>query len=247
MVTQNAVIKRVPLMEFRRRRASGLFAINLDEGDKLLYVLKTSGDEEIIIASNKGMAVRFKESDVRTMGRQARGVKAMKLIGDYVVGAAVIPNDYEELGLSVLTITENGFGKRSPIEEFSLHKRGGKGVACHKVTAKTGKVAGIAITKEDDEIMLITDSGIIIRTTVDQIPIHGRATGGVIVMRMSEGAKIARFALISEEETEENDGSALDELEDFDSEDVISDSEEFEEELEEFDESEEDENEESEE
>ncbi len=238
MVTQNAVIKRVPLMDFRRRRASGLFAINLDEGDKLLYVLKTSGDEEIIIASNKGMAVRFKESDVRTMGRQARGVKAMKLIGDYVVGAAVIPNDYEELGLSVLTITENGFGKRSPIEEFSLHKRGGKGVTCHKVTAKTGKVAGIAITKEDDEIMLITDSGIIIRTTVDQIPIHGRATGGVIVMRMSEGAKIARFALISEEETEENDGSALDELEDFDSEDVISDSEEYEED-EELDESEE--------
>ncbi|MBO7254108.1 MAG: DNA gyrase subunit A [Clostridia bacterium] len=218
MVTQNAVIKRTPLMEFRRRRTSGLFAINLDEGDRLLYVLKTLGDEEVIVASHKGMAVRFKETDVRKMGRQARGVRAMNLMGDFVVGAAVIPNDYEEKGLSVLTISENGFGKRSPIDEFSVHKRGGKGVTCHKVTAKTGPVAGIAITNEEDEIMLITDGGIIIRTTVDQIPVHGRATGGVIVMRMSEGSKIARFALLSEEETEENDGSALDDIEDFDSE-----------------------------
>ncbi len=221
MVTQNAVIKRTSLMDFRRRRTSGLFAINLDEGDKLLYVLKTAGDEEVIIASHKGMAVRFKETDVRKMGRQARGVKAMNLIGDYVVGAAVIPEDYEEKGLSVLTISENGFGKRSPIDDFSVHKRGGKGVSCHKVTSKTGAVAGIAVTSEDDEIMLITDGGIIIRTTVDQIPVHGRATGGVIVMRMSEGSKIARFALLSEEETEENDGSALDEMEDFESDDVI--------------------------
>ncbi len=221
MVTKNAVIKRTPLMDFRRRRTSGLFAINLDEGDKLLYVLKTAGDEEVILASHKGMAVRFKETDVRKMGRQARGVKAMNLVGDFVVGAAVIPNDYEEKGLSVLTISENGFGKRSPIDEFTVHKRGGKGVTCHKVTAKTGPVAGIAITCEEDEIMLITDGGIIIRTTVSQIPVHSRATGGVIVMRMSEGSKIARFALLSEEETEENDGSALDELEaldDFDSE-----------------------------
>ncbi|MBE6648743.1 MAG: DNA gyrase subunit A [Ruminococcaceae bacterium] len=220
MVTQNAVIKRTSLMDFRRRRTSGLFAINLDEGDKLLYVLKTAGDEEVILASHKGMAVRFKETDVRKMGRQARGVKAMNLVGDFVVGAAVIPNDYEEKGLSVLTISENGFGKRSPIDEFSVHKRGGKGVTCHKVTTKTGPVAGIAITSEDDEIMLITDGGIIIRTTVDQIPVHGRATGGVIVMRMNEGSKIARFALLSEEETEENDGSALAEIEaldDFDS------------------------------
>ncbi len=221
MVTQNAVIKRTSLMDFRRRRTSGLFAINLDEGDKLLYVLKTLGDEEVIIASHKGMAVRFKETDVRKMGRQARGVKAMNLVGDYVVGAAVIPNDYEEKGLSILTISENGFGKRSPIDEFSVHKRGGKGVACHKVTAKTGPVAGIAVTNEEDEIMLITDGGIIIRTTVEQIPVHGRATGGVIVMRMNEGSKIARFALLSEEETEENDGHALDEVEDFDSDDEI--------------------------
>lgn len=222
MVTQNAVIKRTPLMDFRRRRTSGLFAINLDEGDKLLYVLKTAGDEEVIVASHKGMAVRFKETDVRKMGRQARGVRAMNLVGDYVVGAAVIPCDYEEKGLSILTISENGFGKRSPIDEFTVHKRGGKGVSCHKVNAKTGYVAGIAVTCDEDEIMLITDGGIIIRTTVDQIPIHGRATGGVIVMRMNEGSKIARFALLSEEETEENDGSALDEIEDFDSEDVVS-------------------------
>ena len=221
MVTQNAVIKRTPLMDFRRRRTSGLFAINLDEGDKLLYVLKTAGDEEVIVASHKGMAVRFKETDVRKMGRQARGVRAMNLIGDYVVGAAVIPNDYQEKGLSVLTISENGFGKRSPIDEFSVHKRGGKGVTCHKVSTKTGPVAGIAIACEDDEIMLITNAGIIIRTTVDQIPIHGRATGGVIVMRMSEGSKIARFALLAEEETEENDGSALDDMENFDSDDLL--------------------------
>ncbi len=221
MVTQNAVIKRTPLMDFRRRRTSGLFAINLDEGDRLLYVLKTEGNEEVIVASHKGMAVRFKETDVRCMGRQARGVRAMNLIGDYVVGAAVIPNDYEEQGLSVLTISENGFGKRSPIDEFSVHKRGGKGVTCHKVTAKTGHVAGIAVTNEEDEIMLITDGGIIIRTTVDQIPVHGRATGGVIVMRMNEGSKIARFALISEEKTEETDVSALDDMDDFDSDDAL--------------------------
>ena len=208
LMTKQGVIKRVSLMSYQTRRSTGFHAINLDEGDELLYVMKTTGHDHIIAASRNGQSIRFDEDDVRIMGRQARGVRGMRLDkDDYIVGAAVIPKDYEEDQAKVLTITESGYGKRSEIEEFSLQKRGGKGIICHRTNEKTGALAGISIVAPTDDIMLITDQGIIIRTKVDEIPVYGRATAGVIMMRVSEEASIVGFAKVSEEEEEETENN----------------------------------------
>ncbi len=212
LMTKNGVSKRVSLMEYSRKRTNGLFAVSLDEGDELLYVMKTTGSDQIIAASRKGLSVRFDEQDVRVMGRQARGVRAMRLAeDDYIVGSAVIPKDYAEIDAKVLTITERGYGKLSEIDDFSVHNRGGKGITCHGLSEKTGDLAGIAIVDPSDDIMLITNSGIIIRTKVSEIPVYGRSAGGVIVMRMDEGASIVGFARVqkeseaSEQESAENE------------------------------------------
>ncbi len=203
LLTKHGVIKRVSLMSYRTRRTAGLYAVTLDEGDELLYVMKTTGSEQIIAATSKGLSIRFNESDVRVMGRQARGVRAMRLAGDdYIVGSAVIPKDYNETETKIITVTESGFGKRSEIDEFTVQNRGGKGLICHRISERTGPLAGIAIVQPEDEIMLITDSGIIIRTKVDEIPVYGRAAGGVIVMRTGGQAAIVGFARVKAEEEE---------------------------------------------
>lgn len=201
MVTKLGVIKRVNIMEYRRSRTQGLFAINLDEGDQLLFVMRTGGKADIIVASDAGRAIKFDENDVRSVGRQARGVKAMTLDeNECIVGAAAIPHDYAEDNKAIISITELGFGKRSDIVEYPLQGRGGKGVICHKLNDKTGKLAGIAIVSPGDDIMLISDSGIIIRTSVSGIPVYGRAASGVIVMRPGEDAVIVNFAAVPPEE-----------------------------------------------
>ena len=185
-------------MAYSRKRTNGLYAINLDEGDKLLYVLRTGGNDDIIVASNRGVSIRFNELDVREMGRTARGVRAMLLDeGDRVVGAGVIPEgDGGEDGLYVLTLTENGFGKRSLTGEYKRQFRGGRGMICHGISEKTGSLAGIRIVRESDEILIITDGGVIIRTRVAEIPVYGRSASGVIVMRTGEGTHVARFAAV---------------------------------------------------
>ena len=200
MVTKNGVLKRTKLSEFEYQRKGGKIAIGLDEGDELIGVLLTDGHKDIIIASASGNAVKFTEEGARTMGRTARGVIGIKLRGDdRVVGVVAA-----EEGKHFLTITELGYGKRTEFSDFRLMKsRGGMGVMCHNVTDRTGRVAGIAAVGEDDDIMIITDSGTIIRTAVDSIPVYGRSAAGVIVMRVSEGQTCAGFTTVPKAEDDD--------------------------------------------
>ena len=206
MVTRFGVIKRVDLAEFEYQRKGGKKAISLDEGDELLYVNHTAGDEEILLATHGGMAVRFEEALVRPTGRTSRGVRAIKLADDdFVVGVIKV-----EEGKDLLTITHNGFGKRSPFGDFSAHNRGTKGVCCQKITEKTGLLCSIAAVNDDNDIMLITNDGQLIRTHVSQIPTHSRATSGVIIMRTGDRF-ITNFTVTdreSEDEREEENEEA---------------------------------------
>ena len=201
MVTKNGILKRTKLSEFEYQRKGGKIAIGLDEGDELIGVLLTDGHKDIIIASASGNAVKFTEEGARTMGRTARGVIGIKLRGDdRVVGVVAA-----EEGKHFLTITELGYGKRTEFDDFRLMKsRGGMGVMCHNVTERTGRVAGIAAVGADDDIMIITDSGTIIRTAVDSIPVYGRSAAGVIVMRVSDGQTCAGFTTVPKAEDDES-------------------------------------------
>ncbi len=201
MVTRNGVVKKTLLSDFEYQRRGGKIAISLDEGDELSFVKHTTGNDGVIIATHNGMSARFEESDVRSMGRTARGVRGIRLSeGDYVVGAALV-----EDGKALITITENGFGKRCEFSEFTAHNRGVKGVTCHGISDKTGALAGIAAVSETDDIMLITNEGTIIRTPVGGIPFYRRGAGGVIVMRLAEGASIVNFAKVSVDSEEISD------------------------------------------
>ncbi len=206
MVTKQGVIKRTKLAEYEYQRRGGKIAINLDEGDELVFVRCTSGDGEIVIATRDGNAVRFEEAGARAMGRTARGVRGIKLRdGDYVVGVAVVDE-----AKSLITITENGFSKRTDFEDFRVMKhRGGFGVTCHKIGDKTGALVGIATVSETDDIMMITDSGMVVRTRVCDVPTYSRTAGGVITMRLNEGQKLVNFTVVPEEkEAEENEAPA---------------------------------------
>ena len=201
MITKKGVIKRTLLTEYEYHRKGGKIALNLDEGDELLFVKRTHGECDIIIATHEGNAVRFSESNVRVMGRTARGVRGIALRGeDYVTGVAVVAE-----GEKLLTITENGYGKRTDFEDFRLMKnRGGHGVCVHNISEKTGLLAGIVSVSEDDDIMIITNQGQIVRTPAAGIPVYSRTASGVIVMRLSEGQSVANVTkLASEPEPEE--------------------------------------------
>ncbi len=200
MVTKNGVIKRANVKDFEYQRKGGKIAINLDEGDELCFVKHTTGEDEIVIATHDGRAVRFKESDARVMGRTARGVRGIKMNeGDYVVGAAIVDETK-----ALITLTENGYGKRNPFDAYNARNRGTKGVICQKTSEKTGKLAGIAAVHENDDIMIITNDGTMIRTPVNGIPVYeGNNTSGVIIMRLSEGAKILSFTVAGGEDEKE--------------------------------------------
>ena len=206
MITKRGVTKRTLLSDFEYQRKGGKIAINLDEDDELIFVRHTTGNESLIIATRNGMAVRFDENNVRAMGRSARGVRGITLEGDdYVVGVALV--DEEK---SLLTVTDNGMGKRTSFEDFRQMKhRGGKGVACHKITEKSGKLAAIVTVGEDDDIMLITNEGTIIRTSVSGINIYSRTATGVIIMRLSEGSCINNVARLEKSEEIEKESEAL--------------------------------------
>ena len=198
-VTRMGTVKRVVLSDLQNIRKAGLRALNLNEGDILVDVRLTDGTENILIATHNGKAITFPETEVRAMGRAAVGVKGIRLAeGDYVIGAA-----RARKGAKVLSITENGFGKRTPVDEFTVHHRGGGGVNLHNVTDKTGFIAGIAVVDEDNDIMIITDDGVIIRTPVGQIRDCGRASQGVIVMRMNDDVKVISIVRTDHEEQEE--------------------------------------------
>ena len=205
MVTRQGVIKKTLLSEYEYQRKGGKIAINLDEGDELLFVTKTDGERQLIIATRNGSAVKFDEGEVRSMGRVSRGVRGIRLKDDdYVIGAVAV-----EEGKKLLTITENGYGKRTEFDDFRLMKnRGGGGVTCHNLTEKTGLLAGIIAVGDDDDVMMITDSGIIIRTPADGISTYSRTASGVIVMRLEEGQKLVNVTNVAkEEETEDEEFS----------------------------------------
>ncbi len=208
MVTRNGIIKRTLLSEFEYQRKGGKIAITLDEGDELLYVMHTKGESDILIATATGSAVRFSENKVRPMGRTARGVIGISLREtenglDRVVGAVVVDDNKR-----LCTITERGYGKRSPFDGFRvMTNRGGYGVICQNITEKTGLLAGIAAVEDDEDLMMITDQGTVIRTPVDGISLLSRSAGGVIVMRLPEGQYIANFTKVQKEpEKDEDDG-----------------------------------------
>ena len=200
MVTKQGVVKRVNIKDFEYQRKGGKIAIDLDEGDELVFVKHTTGENDIVIATHEGKAVRFKETDARVMGRAARGVRGIKLReGDYVVGAAIVDETKH-----LITLTEKGFGKRNDFDSYTAHNRGTSGVICQKLTAKTGALAGIATVGENDDIMIITDDGTIIRTPVNGIPVYeGNNTTGVIIMRLADDSSIKGFAATKSDEEEE--------------------------------------------
>ena len=199
MVTRNGTVKRLPANTLKNLRNNGIRALRMEYGDQLIAVRETDGKQKILIATHDGMAVCFDENDVRPMGRDAVGVRGIRLReGDYVVGAARAKPDHE-----VLSITENGYGKRTPVEEYRITNRGGLGIKNYMVTDKTGSVVGIKVVDGTEDLLLVTQAGILIRTPVESIRTAGRATQGVIVMRFKEeGDQVISMALTEHEEEE---------------------------------------------
>ena len=197
MVTRNGTVKRLPVGTLRNLRNNGIRAITLDEGDQLISVRETDGTRKILIATHDGQAICFDENDVRPMGREAMGVRGIRLReGDYVVGAA-----RAQEGKCVLSITEKGYGKRTAVEEYRITGRGGLGIRNYAVTEKTGGVVGIKVVDGSEDLLLVTQAGILIRTAVDNIRVAGRSTQGVIVMRFKEeGDQVISMALTDHEE-----------------------------------------------
>ena len=198
MTTRNGTVKRLEVSALKNLRNNGIRALTLDEGDELISVTETRGHDRMLIATHDGQAVCFDETDVRAMGRTAVGVRGIRLReGDYVIGAA-----RADEGKTVLSITENGYGKRTPIEEYRITNRGGMGIRNYMVTDKTGPVVGMKVVDGTEDLLLVTAAGILIRTPVENIRVAGRATQGVIVMRFKEeGDQVISLALTDREET----------------------------------------------
>jgi len=195
MVTSGGVVKKTPLVEFSRPRTNGIIAIDLRENDCLIGVAITDGFADIILVSDAGKAMRFKESEVRSMGRTASGVRGIRLgAGQRVISLMTV--DAQASGSAVLVATEQGFGKRTPVADFPLHGRGGQGVIAIQVSTRNGSVIGAELVSDDDEIMLITDSGNLVRTTVAGISLLGRNTQGVTLIRLGEGERLVEVERI---------------------------------------------------
>jgi len=198
MATRKGIIKKSPIKEFKNIRKGGLIAITLRDDDELVGVELTNGKQEIMLASHKGMAIRFNETDVRPMGRTAMGVKAMELEeDDYIIGMQLVVE-----GGYVLTISEKGYGKRTPIDEYRVQNRGGKGIITMNVTEKTGHLVGLKMVTEDEDLMIINSNGVIIRIEVKDISIISRNTQGVLLMRNDNGESIVSVAKIKKNEEE---------------------------------------------
>ena len=197
--TRFGTVKRLTLSSLHTARKAGIRALNLDEGDELIAVCRTDGEQDVILVTHNGMAIRFQEQDVRCMGRDAVGVRGIRLKEeDYLVAGGVTSQ-----GDSLLTITENGFGKRTAIEEYTCQSRGGYGNKNYNITEKTGPVASAAIVEECDDALMISDDGTIIRTAVSGINLYGRVTQGVNIMTVPEGVKVISLATTRENEEEE--------------------------------------------
>ncbi len=195
MVTRNGIVKKTKCTEFTNIRNGGINAITIQEGDALIEVKETGKDDDIIIVTEKGMAVRFHEDQVRATGRTSMGVRGIALAdGDQVVGMQL-----SSQGDSILVVSEKGLGKRSALDDFRIQNRGGKGIKCYKITEKTGNVVGIKAVNDDHEIMMITSAGIIIQIRMNEVPVHSRITSGVKLMNLEEGVKVVKIAKVREE------------------------------------------------
>lgn len=201
MITKRGVIKRTSLASFRNVRKSGLIAINLDDQDELGWVLMTEGDQQLVVATREGLAIRFSETDARELGRTARGVKAISLEkGDEVVGAALVSD-----GAALLTVSESGLGRRTDFDQYRLQSRGGKGIRNY-YSDKNGPVAGVRMVEDSEDVVLIADDGVIIRIPAGEITMQSRYGGGVRVMRLSEGSRVVTLSNAPSEESEEETG-----------------------------------------
>ena len=205
MVTKRGTVKRIPFIALKTNRKTGIRAITLEENDHLINVIRTNGNDNIIIASAQGMAICFNENDARPMGRDAAGVRGIMLTGDdYVIGA-----EKAEEGKTLLTVTVNGFGKRTEMDEYLrtgpngekvAQGRGGKGLKNYNITSKTGIVAGCCVVGENDDVMLIENGGVIIRIPANTINIYKRDVQGVIVMRVEEGNQVVAVQSVAASE-----------------------------------------------
>jgi len=198
MVTRNGIIKRTQVKEYEYKRKGGKIAINLDEGDELIFVGHTKGDSDIIIATRNGQGARFSESKVNVVGRTARGVRGIELRDDCVIGAVIVDDSKE-----IITLTENGFGKRSKFTDFESRNRGIFGVRAHNLNEKTGMLASIGVVDENKDIIAITNEGVVIRTSVKEIPVYNRSATGVKVMKLDDDAKIVKMTFADCENDEE--------------------------------------------
>jgi DNA gyrase subunit A len=199
MATQRGTVKRITLDSINTARKSGIRALTLEEGDQLISVRRTDGNQNLLLCTREGMAICFQERDIRCMGRDAVGVRGIKLReGDELVGMEIVSD-----GTSLLTVTENGYGKRTAPEEYTVQGRGGQGLKNYNLTDKTGKVASVCMVREGEDVMMISDDGVVIRTAAEGINLYGRVTMGVRVMNMGEGVKlIAAVRMLREEEEE---------------------------------------------
>ncbi len=208
-VTRDGTVKRTAQSAFRNIRSNGIRALTLDEGDELMTVLQTGGEDKILIATREGMAICFKETDARAMGRDAVGVRGIRLReGDFVVGASIAAE-----GTALLSITENGYGKRTDVGEYSVQNRGGMGLKNYNITEKTGSISDVAVVSGEEDLLVISDDGTIIRMDVGSISLLSRSTQGVRVMRLSDGAKVISIAPTDKEEAEPSADGEQSELE----------------------------------
>lgn len=207
--TRNGIIKKTGLSDYSRIRNGGLRAIELDENDELIQVMITDSTQDIILATHDGYAIRFNEKEVRSTGRTTRGVMGIRLhSGDYVIGASV-PVE----GSQLLTVTENGYGKKTPLDEYRIQSRGGKGIFTYRITDKTGKLTGMKTVTDEDDIILITSDGIIIRMHTDEISSYSRQTQGVRVMKLAQGVNVVSIARTDrEDDSEESTAENTDEI-----------------------------------
>ena len=203
MTTRTGTVKRITLDSINTARKAGIRCITLEEGDELISVRKTDGSQNILLCTHDGMAICFKENDVRCMGRDAVGVRGIKLKdGDWVVGGEVCSD-----GDCLLTVTENGYGKRTPLEDYlrgegGPQNRGGMGLKNYNITDKTGKIADVKMVTDEDDIMIISDDGTILRTGADGVNIYSRVTQGVKIMNVADGVKVISLAKTEKEEEE---------------------------------------------
>ncbi|HEY7238952.1 MAG TPA: DNA gyrase C-terminal beta-propeller domain-containing protein, partial [Burkholderiales bacterium] len=204
MATAQGTVKKTALDEFSRPRPSGIIAVGLDEGDYLVGAALTDGKYDVMLFSSDGKGVRFQEGDVRPMGRQATGVRGMRLAAEQRVVCMLAAKDEAR---SVLTATEKGYGKRTPIAEYPRHGRGGQGVIAIQTSERNGAVIGAVLVVEDDEVMLISTGGVLIRTAVAQIRETGRSAQGVTLISLDEGEKLAGLERIEERDVGNGNGN----------------------------------------